>query len=110
MEETPKVSIIVPIYNVEPYLRQCLDSLVNQTYNNIEIICVDDGSVDVSGTILDEYAKVDNRIIAMHIVNNGVSSARNTALAIASGQYIRFVDGDDWIEPDSCEISISGAE
>ena len=110
MEETPKVSIIVPIYNVEPYLRQCLDSLVNQTYKNIEIICVDDGSVDVSGTILDEYAKVDNRIIAMHIVNNGVSSARNTALAIASGQYIMFVDGDDWIEPDTCEISISGAE
>lgn len=110
MEQTPKVSIIVPIYNVEPYLRQCLDSLVNQTYKHIEIICVDDGSVDASGVILDEYAKADNRIIVIHTVNSGVSSARNTALYIASGQYIMFVDGDDWIELDTCEISISSAE
>lgn len=110
MEQTPKISIIVPIYNVEQYLRQCLDSLVNQTYKNIEIICDDDGSIDASGAILDGYAQMDNRIIAIHTVNSGVSSARNTALSIASGQYVMFVDGDDWIEPDTCEISIRSAE
>lgn len=110
MEQAPKVSIIVPVYNVEQYLRQCMDSLVNQTYKNIEILCVDDGSIDDSGVILDEYAKMDNRIIVIHTVNSGVSSARNTALSIASGQYVMFVDGDDWIEPDTCGISISSAE
>lgn len=110
MEQTPKVSIIVPIYNVEPYLRQCLDSLVNQTYKHIEIICVDDGSVDASGVILDEYAKADNRIIVIHTVNSGVSSARNTALYIASGQYIMFVDGDDWIDVCTCENAVFKAE
>ena len=87
MGETPKVSIIVPIYNVEQYLRQCLDSLVNQTYKNIEIVCVDDGSTDNSGEILNQYAESDARISVFHVENAGVSSARNKAFSYACLLY-----------------------
>ncbi|PWM45001.1 MAG: glycosyltransferase family 2 protein [Clostridia bacterium] len=110
MGETPKVSIIVPIYNVEQYLRQCLDSLVNQTYKNIEIICVDDGSTDNSGEILNQYAEYDARISVFHVENAGVSSARSKALSYASGKYIMYVDGDDWIDVCTCEKAIFKAE
>lgn len=107
MEQLPKVSIIVPVYNVAPYLRQCMDSIINQTYRNIEIICIDDGSTDESGEILDEYAKADNRINVLHMNNSGVASARNTGLSLASGEYLLFVDGDDWIDTATCQKAVS---
>lgn len=110
MEHTPKISIIVPVYNVAPYLRQCMDSLVGQTYRNIEIICVDDGSTDGSGEMLDQYAESDARISVFHIENAGVSSARNKALLYASGKYVMYVDGDDWIDVCTCEKAAFKAE
>ena len=99
----PLVSIIVPIYNVEPYLNKCIDSIINQTLTNIEIILVNDGSTDNCGKIIDEYAKKDNRIIAIHKENGGQASARNMGLDVARGTYIGFVDSDDWIELDMYE-------
>jgi glycosyltransferase involved in cell wall biosynthesis len=96
----PKISIIVPVYNVEDYVPKCFKSIIDQTYENLEIILVDDGSTDKSGDICDEYAKKDNRMIVIHQENQGLSMARNNALDIASGEYIGFVDGDDWIAPD----------
>lgn len=94
-----KVSVIVPVYNVEKYLRRCLDSIVNQTYRNLEIILVDDGSPDNCGAICDEYAQMDDRIFVIHKPNGGVSSARNAALEKATGKYIVFVDSDDSVLP-----------
>lgn len=94
----PLVSIIIPIYKVEPYLRQCLDSVINQTYTNLEIILVDDGSPDNSPQICDEYATKDNRIVVIHKENGGLSDARNVGLDICKGEYISFVDSDDWVE------------
>lgn len=94
------VSIIVPIYKVEPYLRRCLDSIVNQTYTNLEIILVDDGSPDGCPQICDEYAAKDKRIIVIHKENGGLSDARNAGLDICNGEYISFVDSDDWVEKD----------
>ena len=91
----PKVSIIVPVYNTAKYLTECLDSLVHQTYKNLEIILVDDGSTDNSGQIIDEYAKIDSRIIAIHQPNSGQSAARNAGLRRASGDYVSFIDSDD---------------
>ena len=106
-ENKDKISIIVPAYNVAPYLGQCLDSIVNQTYRNIEIVCVDDGSADDSGKILDEYAAEDDRIKVIHQENAGVASARNAALELAAGEFILFVDGDDWIDSDTCTVAVS---
>lgn len=97
------ISIIVPIYNVEKYLSECLDSIINQTYKNLEIILIDDGSTDNSGKICDKYAKKDKRIVVIHRTNGGVSSARNLGLKIANGSYIGFVDADDWIANDMYE-------
>ncbi|MBR3654561.1 MAG: glycosyltransferase [Elusimicrobia bacterium] len=93
----PLISVIIPIYNIEQYLKQCVDSIVNQTYKNLEIILVDDGSADNSVRICDEYALKDNRIKVIHKQNAGVSAARNDGLNIAKGEYIAFVDGDDYI-------------
>ena len=98
-----KISVILAIYNVAPYLRQCLDSIVNQTYRNLEILCVDDGSTDESGAICDEYAARDARIRVIHQNNQGVSSARNRALSQITGQYVYFTDSDDWLELDMLE-------
>lgn len=98
-----KISIVIPIYNVEKYLKRCIDSIVNQTYKNIEIILVNDGSPDNCGVICDEYAKIDSRIKVIHKANGGLSSARNAGLDIASGEYIMFVDSDDWISEDTLE-------
>lgn len=92
-----KVSVIVPIYNVEAYLPQCVDSILNQTYDNLEIILVDDGSPDNCGAICDEYAAKDCRIRVIHQENGGLSAARNAGLDIADGEYIAFVDSDDFI-------------
>ena len=103
------VSIIVPIYKVEKYLRQCIDSLVIQTYGNIEIILVDDGSPDNCGKICDEYAKIDSRINVIHKKNEGLSVARNVGIDIAKGDYLMFVDSDDWVEPTFCERALETA-
>lgn len=97
--ENPKVSIVVPVFRAEPYIRECLDSMIDQSYQNLEIILIDDGSPDRCGSICDEYAEKDGRIKVIHQENGGVSSARNMGIACASGTYITFVDADDWIEP-----------
>ncbi len=97
---TPLISVIIPVYNVEKYLRRCLDSVIAQTYQNLEIICVDDGSVDESGKICDQYAVRDARIKVIHQENQGVSAARNRGLDAAEGEYIAFVDSDDYILED----------
>ena len=102
--EDKKVSIIVPVYNTAKYLPKCLDSLINQTYNNIEIICVNDGSTDSSLEILHEYAKEDSRVVVVDSENSGVSIARNKALDIATGEYIMFVDSDDWVDNSFVEL------
>lgn len=99
-----KISIIVPVYNVEKYLKKCLDSLVNQTLKDIEIICINDGSTDSSLNILNEYAKNDGRIKLINQVNLGVSAARNAGLAAALGEYVMFVDSDDYLELMACEM------
>lgn len=99
----PKVSIIVPVYNVEKYLRKCIDSLVNQTLNDIEIICINDGSTDKSLKILKEYKNKDSRIILLNQENSGQSVARNRGIEIAKGEYLGFVDPDDWIDLDYYE-------
>ena len=95
---TPKVSVIIPVYNVEKYLRECLDSVVNQTLREIEIICVDDGSTDSSLDILKEYASKDNRITVIGQQNLHAGVARNAGLAVARGEYLSFLDSDDFFE------------
>lgn len=99
-----KVSIIIPIYNAEKYLQKCLDSIRNQKYTNLEVILVDDGSTDNSTTICDEYESVDSRFISIHVQNNGVSNARNIGIKKASGEFLMFVDSDDWLEENSVGI------
>ena len=101
MNET--ISIIIPVYNVEKYLNKCLNSVIEQTYKNIEVILIDDGSTDNSGKICDEYAKNDIRIKIIHQQNGGVSTARNNGLEHATGKYITFVDSDDYIEKEMIE-------
>ena len=100
------VSVIIPAYNIERYISRCLDSIMAQTYNNLEIIVIDDGSKDQTAEILDDYQKRDSRIIVVHKENGGVSSARNNGLDIATGDYISFVDGDDLIESNMYEILV----
>ncbi len=101
---SPKVSVIIPVYNVEQYLRECLDSVINQTLKDIEIICVNDGSPDNSLAILKEYAAKDKRIIIIDQKNQGLSCSRNNALKVAKGEYILFLDSDDWLRLDTCEL------
>ncbi|MDO4583202.1 MAG: glycosyltransferase family 2 protein [Planctomycetia bacterium] len=101
--KSPKISIIIPVYNVEKYLRQCLDSVVNQTMPEIEVICIDDGSTDGSGAILDEYAARDSRIHVIRQPNQGVGVARNLGIQQSSSPYIAFLDSDDTYEPTLCE-------
>lgn len=103
-----KISIIVPVYNVEKYLRKCIDSIINQSFRDIEIILVNDGSTDNSGTICDEYKKIDHRISVIHKKNGGLSSARNEGLKVSQGEYIGFIDSDDWIESDYYELLFNG--
>ena len=99
----PLISIIVPVYNVEKYLKKCLDSILSQTYKNFEVIIVNDGSPDNSQKIIDEYKKKDKRIIVLEKENGGLSSARNYGIEHANGKYISFVDADDYIEKDYVE-------
>ena len=98
--EHPIISVIIPVYKVEPYLDHCIESVVNQTYQNLEIILVDDGSPDRCPEMCDDWASRDGRIIVIHKPNGGLSDARNAGMAIASGEYIGFVDSDDWIAPE----------
>ncbi len=106
----PKVSVIVPVYNVATYLPQCLDSILVQTLKDIEIIIVDDGSIDSSPQICDEYADKNKHIMVIHQKNKGLSGARNTGMATAKGQFLAFVDSDDWIEPTMLEKLYLAAE
>ncbi len=107
---TSKISVIVPVYKVEPYLRRCVDSILAQTYTNLEIILVDDGSPDNCPAICDEYAGKYSRIRVIHRENGGLSDARNAGLDICTGEYIAFVDSDDWIEPDMYEKLLDNME
>lgn len=100
----PLISVIVPVYNINQYISKCIDSLLLQSLKDIEIILVDDGSIDLSGRICDDYALKDSRIKVIHQENNGLSSARNAGLALAEGEYIGFVDGDDWVKDDMYEF------
>lgn len=106
MCEEKLLSVIVPVYKVEPYLHRCVDSIRNQTYKHLQIILVDDGSPDRSGEICDEYAEMDARIIAVHQKNGGASAARNKGLQYAEGDYVAFVDSDDWIAPTMYETLV----
>ena len=106
MKINPKISVIVPVYNVEKYIRRCVDSILNQTYKNFELLLVDDGSPDSCGRICDEYSKVDDRIKVIHKENGGLSSARNAGIKKSSGDYLNFVDSDDWLETDYVEYML----
>lgn len=101
--DTAKISVIVPVYKVEPYLDKCISSIANQTYRNLEIILVDDGSPDNCPAMCDTWAEKDSRIRVIHKTNGGLSDARNAGMAIATGELMTFVDSDDWIAPDMCE-------
>lgn len=106
----PKISVIIPCYNVEKYIRQCLESVVNQTMKDIEIICVDDGSSDGTIEILQEFQEKDNRIKVIEQSNSGAGAARNNGLRIATGKYLSFLDSDDFFEPNMLEESFLSAE
>lgn len=108
LDEKPLISVIVPVYNVEPYLRKCLDSILNQTYRDLEILVIDDGSTDGSGAICDEYH--DPRIRVFHTENHGLSAARNYAIDRAHGDYIAFLDSDDWLELNALETFLTTAQ
>lgn len=108
----PLISVIVPIYNVEKYLARCVDSIVNQTYKNLEIILVDDGSPDRCPKMCDDYAEKDSRIKVVHKKNGGLSDARNAGMAVATGEYISFIDSDDYVSDDffECLLDVMNKE
>ncbi len=105
----PIISIVIPVYNTVEYVEKCISSIINQTYSNLEIICVDDGSTDGSGMILDGFCRQDSRVKVIHQDNQGESKARNIGLDIASGSYVTLVDSDDWLETDMYEKLIDAA-
>lgn len=104
------VSVVIPVYNVEEYLRECVDSVLRQTYSDLEIILVDDGSSDNSGSLCDEYKESDNRIQVIHRENGGLSAARNTGMGAVTGEYIYFLDSDDYIKPETIEDLVAVSE
>ncbi len=106
----PKVSVIVPVYKVEPFLRCCVDSVLSQTFSDFELILVDDGSPDSCGAICDEYAAQDSRVRVVHKQNGGLSDARNAGLNVAVGQYVYFLDGDDFIEPELLQVGVESVD
>lgn len=110
MKNDVTVSVVIPVYNVEKYLKECVDSVLKQTYPLFEIILVDDGSTDLSGNICDEYAASDNRIKVIHKINGGLSSARNSGLGKSTGKYVYFLDSDDYIVPQTLEMLVETAE
>lgn len=99
--ESTKISIIIPVYNVEQYLQDCLDSVLGQSHKNLQVILVDDGSLDNSGSICDHYAELDSRVTVLHKENRGLSSARNAGLPMAKGEFVFYLDSDDYLEPDA---------
>lgn len=101
--ETPLLSVIIPVYNTEKYLERCISSVVTQSYKNLEIFLVDDGSTDRSSEICDNWAERDSRIHVCHKINEGPGAARNIGIKMSEGGYITFIDSDDWIEPDMYE-------
>ncbi|WP_317382903.1 glycosyltransferase family 2 protein [Anaerobiospirillum succiniciproducens] len=115
--DNPRLAVIIPVYNVEKYLPKCLDSIINQTYKNLQIICVDDGSPDNCGAILDDYAKIDTRVTVIHKANGGLSSARNVALEklclqwqkdpYSCSPFVTFVDPDDCVEECAFELLLN---
>lgn len=114
-ENKPVVSVVIPVYNVKAYLPQCVDSVLRQTYTQLEIILVDDGSADGSGQLCEDYRAADSRVTVIHQENGGLSDARNTGLARAQGEYLYFLDSDDYLEPDALEklaarLESSGAD
>lgn len=109
LESTPLVTVIVPVYNVERYIKKCIESILIQSYSNFELILVDDGSPDACGKICDEYAKLDKRIKVIHKENGGLSDARNTGIKIARGEYIALIDSDDFVSSVFLEILIKAA-
>jgi glycosyltransferase involved in cell wall biosynthesis len=106
----PIISVVIPVYNVENYLHRCIDSVLNQTFQDLEIILIDDGSKDSSGRICDQYAQKDKRIRVIHKENARVSAARNDGIILAKGKYVSFIDSDDWIEPEMYQEMINKAE
>lgn len=110
IKDLPLISIIVPVYKVEEYLGNCIDAILNQTYRNFELILVNDGSPDRCGQICDEYAQRDNRIVVIHKENGGVSTARNVGIDTAKGDYIAFIDPDDWVEKTLLETYVDNIE
>ncbi len=107
MKNDLMISVVIPVYNVEKFLDRCIKSILDQTYSNLEIILVDDGSTDHSGEICDKYQIADNRVRVIHKKNGGLSDARNVGIDIASGEYIAFVDGDDFVHPEMYDILLS---
>lgn len=106
----PIVSIIIPVYNAEGTLPRCVDSILNQTFTDFELLLVDDGSADASGAICDCYAAKDSRVRVFHQANSGVSASRNLALDQARGDYLQFLDSDDWITPDATSCLVRAME
>lgn len=106
----PLISVIVPAYNIAPYVERCVNSILNQTYKNVEVMLIDDGSTDDTPVIADKLAEQDNRVRVFHIENKGVSNARNTALNNLTGEYISIIDGDDWVEPTLFEDAINAMQ
>ena len=103
-EVTNMISIVIPVYNTEKYLERCINSILTNTYKNIEVICVDDGSTDNSLSCLQKMAERDNRLVIISQENQGVSVARNTGMALVTGEFVVFVDSDDWIHPQFFEM------
>lgn len=101
-----KLTVIIPVYNTEKYLKRCIESVINQTFLDLEIILVDDGSTDQSASICDDYARRDNRIKVIHKTNGGLSDARNTGIKEATSEFISFVDSDDWLALDIYDYTI----
>jgi glycosyltransferase involved in cell wall biosynthesis len=107
MKNSPLISIIIPVYMAENFLSTAVDSLLNQTYKNLEIILIDDGSPDQSGVLCDEYSEKDDRVITIHQIIQGAAAALNKGIAVSKGQYLMFLDNDDWLHPKTCEEAIN---
>lgn len=110
MNHSKKISVCIPFYNIEPYISRCLDSVLSNTYQNLEVICVNDGSLDGTSALLHAYARKDPRVIVIDKENGGIVSARNAAINVATGDFISFIDGDDWIHHQFFEVLMSVQE